>query len=514
GPPVLSRKLEEKREHCWRGGQARGEGISLMMHGRKGCCGGVCLRFFEALSTLEPGRSPEEQASLDEIRLLASAPARIREKELQADEYGIIYASMAGFAPQAIVTDDYGVNFFLEWIQLLDPQRLHRQTAPTTHPSPTERAKAVRSRLKEVLAQVAVFDLGLQWYQAGAYVAALRAFEHFVRAYPSREAYHNLATTHHQLALQAHRTWKDTPLALPFQLVLTLDPLTRAAFGPRKGASAPAYAFETHLMHALQYYERALMLDPAYRPAALNLGGALLLAEQPYKAVAILEEARKRDGTSWEVHNNLAVALWYAEQPEKAYTMLTQAHSMEPVALTPLFNLGQLTFQSGQPETAAEFWQQYLRHDADSPWATAIRQALQHAEPLGAPPSTVLAGRETLLGVTVGQLRHTLPPALTAPSATQSLVLEPYRFTLAHDDRLGVQSVSDEETIVFLATRTGYTGTSARGIRVGSPVAEVLQAYQRPSRTVPLLQGTSLIYDEAGIAFHTQAGKVVSWLLF
>ncbi|MGE3542227.1 MAG: TrbI/VirB10 family protein, partial [Candidatus Tectimicrobiota bacterium] len=41
-PPVLSRKLEEKREHCWRGGQARGEGISLMMHGRKGCCGGVC----------------------------------------------------------------------------------------------------------------------------------------------------------------------------------------------------------------------------------------------------------------------------------------------------------------------------------------------------------------------------------------------------------------------------------------------------------------------------------------
>lgn len=225
------------------------------------------MQFFQAIEASRT-RDPQRTKYLEEVRRIAGTTDHIRAKELQADERGIVYASMAGFQTQAIVTEDDQVNFFREWIQARDPQRLEgispdrvrpapqqrRQedidlselpafgSSERSHPTPQQRAEALRARLRQILDKVVVFDVGLAFYQAGEYSRAILAFEHFLRLFPSREVYHNLAASHHQLALQFHRQWKGEEQALPFQLSLGVEPGTRVdkhykrTFSPRAGA--------------------------------------------------------------------------------------------------------------------------------------------------------------------------------------------------------------------------------------------------------------------------------------
>src|SRR5262249_29244817 len=155
----------------------------------------------------------------------------------------------------------------------LDPQRLSGTSRDPSHPTPEQRATAVQTRLREVLAHVEGFRLGLLFYQAGAYPQAILAFERFARAYPSREAYHNLATSYHQLAVKYYRAWKGEELALPFQVSLAIDPVTRASMIIRKGGDTPPEVlFHEHIAKAIELYDHAIQLDPTYVLAYANRG--------------------------------------------------------------------------------------------------------------------------------------------------------------------------------------------------------------------------------------------------
>jgi hypothetical protein len=186
------------------------------------------MRFFQAFEASH-AKIPVPPAFLEEIRQSASATAHVLTRELQADERGIIYAAMAGFNPQAIVSEGQAVNFFADWVRALDPQRLRGLAAGQVRPTPQERAEALRAHLRRVADHTAAFQVGLWFSYAGNYPQAIRAFEHFRALFPSREVSHNLAASHHQVALQAYQAWKKETPALPFQLSLAIDPLTRAS---------------------------------------------------------------------------------------------------------------------------------------------------------------------------------------------------------------------------------------------------------------------------------------------
>src|SRR5262249_19196967 len=202
------------------------------------------LHFFQGLIALHPQGRPQDaeaRASLETALHTASDRELVRARELRADMDGIMYAAMAGFNPHAIVTESPNTNFFADWVGTLDPQRLGSVSADRLSPTPQERARAVLTRLRPVADNTAVFQVGLWFYYAGDYPRALQAFAHFRELFPSREVLHNLATSHHQLALQAYHAWRqDAPL--PFQLSVAIDPLTRASRiyleGPTRGGAA------------------------------------------------------------------------------------------------------------------------------------------------------------------------------------------------------------------------------------------------------------------------------------
>ena len=65
------------------------------------------------------------------------------------------------------------------------------------------------------------------------------------------------------------------------------------------------------------------------------------------------------------------------------------------------------------------------------------------------------------------------------------------------------------------STGRKYQGNSARGLRVGSPLASLGQLYGSADRIVPSRQGAWYVYNTDGIVFEVDAGgKVCGWFLF
>jgi tetratricopeptide (TPR) repeat protein len=474
------------------------------------------LKFFQALDTAK-AQQPQQRQALKEVEAFFRSPQEERPaQELRADEHGMIYAAMAGFNVQTLVAEDLTHNFFQEWLQARTPRAVGLGLTASSHPTPEQRAAAVTAHLRQVAQQVAVFEAGLWWYYAGDYARAMRAFEQFLTFFPSREVYHNLAVSHHQLALQAYQAWQpDTP-ALPMQLSLALDPLTRAnevflsrRAGTKRGAArvaSSAEVFRQHLHEAITLYREALAHDADYIPAASNLGCALLVrgvqAEgglrhaDVYEAVATLQRALERAPHTPELLNNLGVALFYVERLSPARTHLTQARSVAPTYAAPLYNLAYIA----QIENRAAEAQQY-------------RRDYEQLQPrLAAVPSPSTSEEEHVMGIGIGDLDDQVPQSW-GKAVQSTLRLESTPMTV-HTYATQVQTLSRDGEILLLVVRDGFGGASARGVAMQSAAADVLARYGAPTRRLETTQGQSWSYDAQRIAFQLRNGRVVSWVVF
>jgi len=248
------------------------------------------MKFFQAIETYQKGSG--DQKLLSEIRSIAALTDKVLAKELRADELAITYLAMAGFDPRAILGGAESGDFFQQWIAMLDPARLGSQKV-RTHPEPSQRAATVKARLRQVAEQSELFDLGLLFYQAGDYPRAILAFDEFRRYFPGREVHHNLGAAHHQMALRLWRPLADKRGEPLFKLSVSVDPLSRAHGVTRSSPESASRAFERHIAAAIERYQTAINQDPAYLPAYRNLGSAYVTNGEPYKAIAVLQDALK-----------------------------------------------------------------------------------------------------------------------------------------------------------------------------------------------------------------------------
>ena len=198
-----------------------------------------------------------------------------------------------------------------------------------------------------------MFQVGLWGYYAGDYPRALRAFAHFRELFPSREVSHNLATSHHQLALQAYQTWKQDIPPLPFQLSLTIDPLTRASRilsgrahagrrGHAKGHREPLSPAPGGGDYPVSGGARARCGVYAGCPQpggctyrARSSAGARGLNADFAEAVWRLQEALQHTLNTPTILNSLGVALFYARQGDDATEHLVRARTLAPTYAAP-----------------------------------------------------------------------------------------------------------------------------------------------------------------------------------
>lgn len=471
------------------------------------------MKFFQAIE-ISRGKDAGGGEVLDEVRGIARSTENVLSKELQADEHGIVYASMAGFDTSAVVTEDGRVNFFAAFYEAIDPAALPGAPRDSSHPTPPQRAEVVKVRLRQVLEKVDLFRLGLWFYQAEQYERAAAAFEEFLRFFPSREVYHNLACCHHRLALRACADWKEEADPLPFRLSLAVDPETRAGkIALRGGEGKEAEAiFREHLAKAVENYEKAIALDPSHVLSRVNFGCALLLADDPYKSVAVLREAVRLDPGAKEAHNNLGVAYFFAESPAKARESLRRARDLDPGYDAPAFNLGKIAWAEKNADEARKQWEAYLALDPPDARAEAVRKTLGLTERKGA--AKPAGGKaEAVLGLEAGASRKEVPrdfgnvdSAFQAPLEEDPFKVETYSG--------GLVTVSQRGDVVLIVVPPAFPGKTEGGIAIGGPAAQVRAAYGPPGQVLELADGEAWVFKERGISFRVRDGKVVSWQIF
>ena len=467
-------------------------------------------RFFQAVA-LSKAKSPEDRHVLEEVRTAARTTDKILAKEIQADEHGIVYAAMAGFDTRAIINEDEKVNFFEYVAAAMDPANIEGVHNDATHPSPKQRANTVKARLKQVMEKTDLYDLGLLFYQAGDYEKAVLFFSEFLRFFPSREVYHNLAACHHQQALKHYYAWKKEEARVPFQLGLAIDPATRAGQIHLRGSGAAEKLYRQQMAQAIRYYKAAIDQDPAYPLALNNLACAMIIDDDVYKAIGLLKDALKLDSGSPRTLNNLGVAFYLAENDTKALEYLTAANRIDPAFAAPLFNLGKICRLQQKPADAERYWRAYLQIDGHSLYAKTIREVLAIAEAARPAPAGAPAGKGPRLEI--GDYEDDVPPAWGRPVRSKTYTLEEAPFAM-NVYANGYMTISQEDEIIIITTLPTCKGVTPEGIGRGDSEEKVAEAYGRPFGQIPLSSGNGWVYPTKGIAFVVQNKKVTAWTMF
>ena len=471
-------------------------------------------RFFQAVMlSKEKNPSPSTQKLLEEIKSAVGMTDKILSKEIQADEYGIIYASMAGFNTRSIISEDESINFFEYVASAMDPDHIKGVHRDAPHPSPAKRAESVKARLKQVLDKVDLFNLGLLFYEVGNYEKAILFFREFLRFFPSREVYHDLAASHHQLALRYYKDWKKETNGIPFKLSVAIDPETRATRIVLRGGGSgdPEQLFTLNIEKAIQYYTTAISQDPSYVMAYSNLGSALIIKGEVYKAIGILKDALKLKPDLPDVLNNLGVAFFYAENTAKAVENLKKASKLNPRYNDPLFNLGRIAYEEKKEAEAKQYWLAYLKLDPYSPWADLVRTTISLAKTVSPPQPA--GPEEKPMELEVGASEDNIPPGWGKPIKSKNISIEEYPFKVSFYKN-GFMTLSQDDEIQMIAALGDCQKKTSRGVALGEVEETVRASYGSPTKVLSMTQGESWVYESKGIAFRFVDKKVAAWILF
>lgn len=129
--------------------------------------------------------------------------------------------------------------------------------------------------------------------------------------------------------------------------------------------SAGAQALQNgHIAQATPLLERAHQLDPDNPDAALNLGGAYILAKKFARAVAILEPLSERDPDNPMIWTNLGAAylgnpvLAGDEKQQRAIAAFERALTINPATPNVAYNLGLIYLDRQELEQALRWFRQ------------------------------------------------------------------------------------------------------------------------------------------------------------
>ena len=308
-------------------------------------------------------RYDSEDKGLKELNKIVRGFETIKVRELRADSYGLLYAFMAGYDPDVVVNRS-DTNFFREWANQLSGRIAYNDKL---YPSAKQRADFLLGYLENIKVQIAVFELGLRFYQKGDYDEALECLTYFRSQFPCREVFNNIGLIYLQKAfnsLAIHNPEK----AYRFKLATVVDTETRAEFGTRGIESSDD--INRTIESAIESFEAARLRDLHYIPARVNLASALILYGDYSRAIAVSKEAINLKKDDRNALHNFAIALYLFGRnenigtTEKAVEVLNNIIEEDltyPYHLNALYNLGTIFSEQGKESKAEKVWCKYLK---------------------------------------------------------------------------------------------------------------------------------------------------------
>jgi tetratricopeptide (TPR) repeat protein len=427
--------------------------------------------FGNSFARTEMGRKMMKAATYEEVV----------KRETEADHFGAFYGYLAGYdtlgvAPRAL-EKIYTAFALAEQIP--------------NYPAKTERIAIARRQMESLNKLVPVYEAGTRLLILGRYEEAGRLFAHLARIFPSREMFNNAGVA---FALEAVRLLP--PKSMPYVYPFELDAETRLLNHEQQGQRAARAGQEDDqsarrlrlLRRSLSAFEQAIRRDNRYATATVNSAAVQSLLGNQDDAIRLAGSA-------------LATAREGGERVTVSHAMVVRG-----IALA----------RSGDaPKARSEL--EAARQIVPDLVATNIAALDGRAVPtLAATHTDAPAKTETIAGYPAKEafvnsgdkVSFTLTPAEKGES---QLALHSRR----GKDWNSIAIELEGRRIGTLVTDHTYKGSTANGVRIGSPLASLGQLYGSADRIVPSRQGAWYVYNTAGIVFEVNdLGKVAGWFIF
>ena len=224
------------------------------------------------------------------------------------------------------------------------------------------------------------FESGLKHHKAGNLQKARQFYLKVLKSNPR----HNDAR--HMLGLLANQNGDFTTAIKHLSLALDDNrdsPALLTNFGNALQANG-------RLEEAIQAFQNAIHIDPAFSLAHNNLGNALQAAGKIDAAIAAFEQAIKRNPNYAQAHYNLANALLSTGATDKAIAWYRSAIAIDPGLTDAIKNLAKILMDRGETQEAATLFRRVLQHNKHDALAQHLLAALQGETTRSAPQDYVI----------------------------------------------------------------------------------------------------------------------------
>lgn len=404
------------------------------------------------------------------------------EMETEADYFGGIFGYLAGY-------NTLGVNG--KFLKVLY-KKIGLEEKTPGYPSLTERLGIARNTQKTLKKLVPVFDAANYLTMIQSYDLASACYDYIGKTFPSREIYNNAGVA---LALQAVKLFDKQELKYfyPFGL----DTNTRLHnLDARAGGETKKEKRQRLLEEAQEQFKAAIRMDKNYAAGYINLALVNELLGERDLAIGYASKAAKlakKQGLGLlEANALIAKGIAKAKEgaTEEAEAAFTKAQKRNPliarINLKALKKANQFGYgfevvkskeKPGPKESIAEADLSMLEVLTENAQKTRIRQqADKHPAILLKTAQEPDEGYEVIEVVGFAKLK---------------------------------------ENNAFLKTSSKYEGKTARGIKIGDSLKQIMEKYGVASKQITGVQNTYLIYQSTRIIFMLNAQqKLESWMLY
>jgi tetratricopeptide (TPR) repeat protein len=406
--------------------------------------------------------------------------------EAEADYFGGIFGYMSGYNTLGV-----GGEFF---DHLYDALEIPEETFG--YPSRKDRI-AIYNNSKQMLEDlIPVFNTANLLNLVRRYEKASMCYDHVIVTFPSREMYNNAGVA---LAQEAMSLYSAEELKFVYPFGIDLD--TRLSNAGTKGAGESKEDKRLRLAKdALDLFNDAISIDDQYAPAYVNAALTYCLLGEYEMALGLANKAIKFAETNSNKllvgngHIARGIAFALSDKKTEAKKEFKTAETGNP--LLAATNLDAVTNNGfaklfkkkiseeieGEEETIADVGIEVLEvlfDDKEDFKTTKIKKQNKKR------PETIV--------VTIDEedFDATLVATYSGPWSTK------------------------EELEGFLMTKADYEGETARGIEIGSSLADIQEAYGKPTRMLGGSQANFIFYEKTGLIFLLNAeDKVTRWIIY
>ena len=408
--------------------------------------------------------------------------------EAEADDYGGFYGYVAGFSTYDVTA------------KLLDKIYSYYKLPNIIkgYPTKDERKQIAATSLNKLEQYKAVFDAGEAMFCLKEYGISSTCFEYLTDKFPSREMFGNAGLVK-VLSAMEFIDEKTMSFALP----LEIDAGTRLKSGAVRGSTISAEEKEMQknklLNDAINYFDKAITIEPLYCNALINKGCAYILLNNSDMAIGIANEIiiNKSNYTSYDLskaYSLSGIAKSLKNDKEKAQGDFEWAQKLSLISRNS-YNLAVIKeLNKGVFDVVVDFVSSYFDEEKTSEYGKekAINPAL---EKIGS-ESASQSNTEKVLAVNMPLEKDV-------------------QISFVPHDTYKTLKIKGEKAYSILITEDRYNGKTSQGIGKGDNAKKIKLQYGEPTYMIDELKGKYLVYRKSRIVFLLNRNdRLVKWFTY